>query len=188
MLSLLILIFLIGGAVFVYMSMNKETQKFLTQKVSILNGVGAKIKQLLKRKRIEKISDLIWNLPESFTDRSNIKKLNDLEIGKITTINVKVVKYNFPRIRNLPNKVICDDETGKIDFEHNPFSMPQGGLDALNGDPLSVLGYQYDLACNGFELVSGAIRNHQPDLMFKAFEIAGYGEHEVSSTITIPLI
>ena len=72
-----------------------------------------------------------------------------------------------------------DDETGKIDFEHNPFSMPQGGLGALNGDPLSVLGYQYDLACNGFELVSGAIRNHQPDLMFKAFEIAGYGEDEV---------
>ena len=72
-----------------------------------------------------------------------------------------------------------DDETGKIDFEHNPFSMPQGGLDALNGDPLNVLGYQYDLACNGFELVSGAIRNHQPELMFKAFEIAGYDEDEV---------
>ena len=72
-----------------------------------------------------------------------------------------------------------DDETGKIDFEHNPFSMPQGGLDALNGDPLNVLGYQYDLACNGFELISGAIRNHQPELMFKAFEIAGYDEDEV---------
>ena len=72
-----------------------------------------------------------------------------------------------------------DDETGKIDFEHNPFSMPQGGIDALNGDPLNVLGYQYDLACNGFELVSGAIRNHQPELMFKAFEIAGYNEDEV---------
>lgn len=72
-----------------------------------------------------------------------------------------------------------DDETGKIDFEHNPFSMPQGGLDALNGDPLNVLGYQYDLACNGFELVSGAIRNHQPELMFKAFEIAGYNADEV---------
>jgi aspartyl-tRNA synthetase len=57
--------------------------------------------------------------------------------------------------------------------------MPQGGLDALNGDPLNVLGYQYDLACNGFELVSGAIRNHQPELMFKAFEIAGYNEDEV---------
>ena len=72
-----------------------------------------------------------------------------------------------------------DDETGKIDFEHNPFSMPQGGLDALNADPLNVLGYQYDLACNGFELLSGAIRNHQPELMFKAFEIAGYNEDEV---------
>ncbi|WP_114284350.1 aspartate--tRNA ligase [Candidatus Halocynthiibacter alkanivorans] len=72
-----------------------------------------------------------------------------------------------------------DEETGKIDFEHNPFSMPQGGMDALNGDPLNVLGYQYDLACNGYELVSGAIRNHKLDVMFKAFEIAGYGKEEV---------
>ena len=72
-----------------------------------------------------------------------------------------------------------DDESGKIDFEHNPFSMPQGGMDALNGDPLEVLGYQYDLACNGYELVSGAIRNHKPEIMFKAFEIAGYGKDEV---------
>ncbi|MDG1354249.1 MAG: aspartate--tRNA ligase [Sulfitobacter sp.] len=72
-----------------------------------------------------------------------------------------------------------DDTTGKIDFEHNPFSMPQGGMDALNGDPLEVLGFQYDLACNGYELVSGAIRNHRPEIMFKAFEIAGYGEDEV---------
>jgi aspartyl-tRNA synthetase len=72
-----------------------------------------------------------------------------------------------------------DAETGKIDFEHNPFSMPQGGMDALSGDPLAVRGYQYDLACNGYELVSGAIRNHKPEIMFKAFEIAGYGEDEV---------
>ena len=72
-----------------------------------------------------------------------------------------------------------DEETGKIDFEHNPFSMPQGGMDALMGDPLEVLGYQYDLACNGYELVSGAIRNHKPEIMFKAFEIAGYGKDEV---------
>jgi aspartyl-tRNA synthetase len=72
-----------------------------------------------------------------------------------------------------------DDATGKIEFEHNPFSMPQGGLDALAGDPLAVRGYQYDLACNGYELVSGAIRNHKPEIMFKAFEIAGYGEDEV---------
>ena len=72
-----------------------------------------------------------------------------------------------------------DEETGKIDFEHNPFSMPQGGMDALLGDPLEVKGYQYDLACNGYELVSGAIRNHKPEIMFKAFEIAGYDESEV---------
>ena len=72
-----------------------------------------------------------------------------------------------------------DEETGKVDFEHNPFSMPQGGMAALEGDPLEVLGYQYDLACNGYELVSGAIRNHIPEIMFKAFGIAGYGEDEV---------
>ena len=72
-----------------------------------------------------------------------------------------------------------DEETGKVDFEHNPFSMPQGGMEALEGDPLEVLGYQYDLSCNGYELVSGAIRNHKPEIMFKAFEIAGYGKDEV---------
>ncbi|MCY4334596.1 MAG: aspartate--tRNA ligase [Litoreibacter sp.] len=73
----------------------------------------------------------------------------------------------------------ADEESGKIDFSHNPFSMPQGGMDALEGDPLEVLGYQYDLACNGYELISGAIRNHRPEIMFKAFELAGYGEDEV---------
>ncbi len=72
-----------------------------------------------------------------------------------------------------------DEETGGYEFEHNPFSMPQGGMDALKGDPLDVRGFQYDLACNGYELVSGAIRNHKPEIMFKAFEIAGYGEDEV---------
>jgi aspartyl-tRNA synthetase len=72
-----------------------------------------------------------------------------------------------------------DEETGAIDFEHNPFSMPQGGMEALEGDPLAVKGFQYDLACNGYELVSGAIRNHKPDVMLKAFELAGYGEDEV---------
>jgi len=73
----------------------------------------------------------------------------------------------------------ADEETGKVDFSHNPFSMPQGGMEALEGNPLDVLGYQYDLACNGYELVSGAIRNHKPEIMFKAFELAGYGEDEV---------
>ncbi|MEU4346923.1 aspartate--tRNA ligase [Streptomyces sp. NPDC023838] len=73
-----------------------------------------------------------------------------------------------------------DEETGKIDFSHNPFSMPQGGLEALQTqDPLDVLGWQYDIVCNGIELSSGAIRNHEPDIMFKAFEVAGYDRETV---------
>ena len=73
-----------------------------------------------------------------------------------------------------------DKETGNIDFSHNPFSMPQGGLEALNNsDPLNVLGYQYDIVCNGVELSSGAIRNHVPEIMYKAFEIAGYSKDQV---------
>jgi len=91
-------------------------QDFLSQNVSSLSGVGSKIKMLLKKKNIEKITDLLWNLPQGYTDRSNLQTLDKLEIGKITTIKVKVIKYNFPRIRNLPNKVICEDEKGKIDI------------------------------------------------------------------------
>ena len=72
-----------------------------------------------------------------------------------------------------------DLDTGRIDFSHNPFSMPQGGLEALMGDPLKVHAYQYDLACNGYELISGGIRNHKPEIMFKAFELAGYPASEV---------
>ncbi|MET9860998.1 aspartate--tRNA ligase [Streptomyces smyrnaeus] len=73
-----------------------------------------------------------------------------------------------------------DEETGKIEFSHNPFSMPQGGLEALRTkDPLDVLAWQYDIVCNGVELSSGAIRNHEPEIMFEAFGIAGYSEEEV---------
>jgi aspartyl-tRNA synthetase len=73
-----------------------------------------------------------------------------------------------------------DETEKKIDFSHNPFSMPQGGLDALNGqDPLTIKAFQYDITCNGYEIASGGIRNHRPEAMVKAFEIAGYGESEV---------
>lgn len=73
-----------------------------------------------------------------------------------------------------------DEETGNTIFTHNPFSMPQGGLDALlNKNPLDILAYQYDLVCNGIELSSGAVRNHDPEIMLKAFEIAGYGEDTI---------
>ncbi|TBN36554.1 aspartate--tRNA ligase [Paracoccus subflavus] len=86
-------------------------------------------------------------------------------------------QFKFAWIVDFPMYEKTDD--GRIDFSHNPFSMPQGGLEALNGDPLQVKGYQYDLACNGYELISGAIRNHKPEIMFKAFELAGYPASEV---------
>ena len=74
-----------------------------------------------------------------------------------------------------------DSESGRIDFSHNPFSMPQGGMAALDAEnPETILGYQYDLACNGYELISGAIRNHKPEIMYKAFEIAGYKKEQVT--------
>ena len=74
------------------------------------------------------------------------------------------------------------EETGLLDFSHNPFSMPQGGLEALNTmDPLDIKAFQYDIVCNGVELSSGAIRNHRPDIMIRAFEIAGYSEADVEA-------
>lgn len=85
--------------------------------------------------------------------------------------------FKFAWIVDFPMFEKTDD--GKIDFSHNPFSMPQGGMEALQGDPLKVYAYQYDLACNGYELISGGIRNHKPEIMFKAFEIAGYPASEV---------
>ncbi|WP_417673742.1 aspartate--tRNA ligase [Roseibium sp.] len=87
-------------------------------------------------------------------------------------------KFEFAWIVDFPI-FARDEDTGEIDFEHNPFSMPQGGLEALQGDPLDVRGYQYDLTCNGHELLSGAIRNHRLEIMYKAFEIAGYSNAEV---------
>jgi aspartyl-tRNA synthetase len=99
-----------------------------------------------------------------------------MEIGRELGL-VEENAFRFAWIVDFPMFERTDD--GKIDFSHNPFSMPQGGLEALSGDPLKVHAYQYDLACNGYELISGGIRNHTPEIMFKAFEIAGYGREEV---------
>jgi len=83
-------------------------------------------------------------------------------------------------ITDFPMYDYSEIEEGKIDFAHNPFSMPQGGLEALkNKNPLDILAFQYDFVCNGFELTSGAIRNHNPEIMYKAFEIAGYSKEDV---------
>ena len=89
--------------------------------------------------------------------------------------------FEFCWIVDFPMYEWNEDEK-KVDFSHNPFSMPQGGLEALEGkDPLDILAYQYDIVCNGHELCSGAIRNHLPAIMYKAFEIAGYGPEVVES-------
>ncbi|MFT3689864.1 aspartate--tRNA ligase [Paenirhodobacter sp.] len=98
------------------------------------------------------------------------------EIGRELGLTEEGV-FRFCWIVDFPMYEKTDE--GKIDFSHNPFSMPQGGLAALDGDPLHILGYQYDLACNGYELISGAIRNHEPAIMYRAFEIAGYPNSEV---------
>ena len=91
-------------------------KNFLFEDVSVIQGVGKQLSIYLKKKKIEKVNDLLWNLPYSFTDRSEIATLDKLEIGKIFTIKVKVLKYNFPRIRNLPSKVFCKDKFGEIDL------------------------------------------------------------------------
>jgi aspartyl-tRNA synthetase len=90
-------------------------------------------------------------------------------------------RFEFVWIVDFPMYEWNEDDK-RVDFSHNPFSMPQGELEALlTKDPLEVLAYQYDIVCNGYELCSGAIRNHRPDLMLKAFEIAGYGAEVVES-------
>ena len=104
-------------------------KNFIFSPINNLKGVGPQLSKYLKKKRIEKIKDIILNLPYSDTDRSKIYKLNELEVGKIQSIKVLVKKLNFPRIRNLPNKVICEDETGKIDIVY--FNSREGYLRKL---------------------------------------------------------
>ncbi|MEM6677341.1 MAG: aspartate--tRNA ligase [Pseudomonadota bacterium] len=108
--------------------------------------------------------------PASFVDvAGRARNVIGSELGLTAT-----ERFDFCWIVDFP-MYEWDDETKTLDFSHNPFSMPQGGLEALNSqEPLDVLGYQYDIVCNGVELSSGAIRNHKPEIMFRAFEIAGY--------------
>ncbi len=102
---------------------------FIFNHINKLKGVGPQLSKYLKRKKIEKIKDIILNLPYSETDRSKLYKLNELEIGKIQTIKVIVKKLNFPRVRNLPNKILCEDDTGKINIVY--FNSREGYLRKL---------------------------------------------------------
>ena len=126
-----------------------------------------------------KAGDSIFFIADEFHKAQKIAGLVRIELGKRLDILEKDT-YRFCFIVDFPMYELSDEET--IDFCHNPFSMPQGGLDALeNKDPLEILAYQYDLVCNGYEMASGAVRNHNPEIMVKAFEIAGYTEDDVKN-------
>ena len=119
----------------------------------------------------------IFFIADEFEKAQKIAGLIRIELGKRLDLLEKNV-YRFCFIVDFPMYELSDE--GTIDFSHNPFSMPQGGLESLeNKDPLEILAYQYDLVCNGYEMASGAVRNHNPEIMIKAFEIAGYKEQDV---------
>ena len=119
----------------------------------------------------------IFFVADEFKNAQKIAGLVRIELGNRLDLLEKDT-YRFCFIVDFPMYELSDE--GKIDFNHNPFSMPQGGLEALETqDPLDILAYQFDLVCNGYEMASGAVRNHNPEVMVKAFEIAGYEEEEV---------
>ena len=143
--------------------------KFITEeaKTKLENEFGAKA------------GDSIFFIADEFTKAQKIAGLVRIELGKRLDLLEKNV-YKFCLIVDFPMYELNDE--GKIDFNHNPFSMPQGGMEALlNKYPLDILAYQYDVVCNGYEMASGAVRNHNPEIMVKAFEIAGYTEDDVKN-------
>lgn len=126
-----------------------------------------------------KAGDSIFFIADEFHKAQKIAGLVRIELGKRLDLIEKNV-YKFCFIVDFPMYELSDE--GTIDFCHNPFSMPQGGLEALKTmNPLDILAYQYDLVCNGYEMASGAVRNHDPEIMVKAFEIAGYTEEDVKN-------
>ena len=143
--------------------------KFITNdiKEKLINEFGAKQ------------NSSIFFIADEFNKAQKIAGLVRIELGKRLDLIEKGV-YKFCFIVDFPMYELSDE--GTIDFNHNPFSMPQGGMEALETkDPLDILAYQFDLVCNGYEMASGAVRNHDPEIMVKAFEIAGYKEEDVKN-------
>ena len=152
---------------------NEEFQggisKFITEEMK---------QKLQKDYNVNKNSALFF-VADEFEKAQKIAGLVRIELGKRYDLLEKDV-FRFCFIVDFPMYELSDE--GTIDFSHNPFSMPQGGLEALeNENPLDILAYQYDLVCNGYEMASGAVRNHSPEIMVKAFEIAGYTEEDVKT-------
>ena len=135
------------------------------------------IKEQLIQKFGAKQNCSIFFIADELHTAQKIAGLVRIELGNRLDLLEKDT-YRFCFIVDFPMYELSDE--GKIDFSHNPFSMPQGGMDALQTmNPLDILAYQYDVVCNGYEMASGAVRNHNPEIMIKAFEIAGYKEEDI---------
>ena len=150
---------------------------------SVAGGIAKFITEDIKESLISnynvKLGDSIFFIADEFSTAQKIAGDVRIELGNRLDLLEKDV-YRFCFIVDFPMYELSDE--GTIDFSHNPFSMPQGGLEVLeNKDPLDILAYQYDLVCNGYEMASGAVRNHNPEIMVKAFEIAGYSEEDVKN-------
>ena len=150
---------------------------------SIQGGISKFITEEMKEKLQKeygvKENSALFFIADEFAKAQKIAGLVRIELGKRYDLLEKDV-FRFCFIVDFPMYELSDE--GTIDFSHNPFSMPQGGLEALKTqNPLDILAYQYDLVCNGYELASGAVRNHNPEIMVKAFEIAGYSEEDVKN-------
>ena len=150
---------------------------------SVTGGIAKFITSDIKEKLEKQIgaekNSAIFFIADELEKAQKIAGLVRIELGKRLELIEKDV-YKFCFIVDFPMYELSDE--GTIDFSHNPFSMPQGGLEALETkNPLDILAYQYDLVCNGYEMASGAVRNHNPETMVKAFEIAGYTEEDVKN-------
>lgn len=150
---------------------------------SVTGGIAKFITSDIKGKLEKQIgaekNSAIFFIADELEKAQKIAGLVRIELGKRLELIEKDV-YKFCFIVDFPMYELSDE--GTIDFSHNPFSMPQGGLEALETkNPLDILAYQYDLVCNGYEMASGAVRNHNPETMVKAFEIAGYTEEDVKN-------
>ena len=143
----------------------------------IAKFITDEMKEKLEKEYGFKNGDAIFFIADELKQAQKVAGLVRIELGKRLDL-IEKNTYKFCYIVDFPMYELSDE--GTIDFNHNPFSMPQGGLEALETkEPLDILAYQFDLVCNGYEMASGAVRNHNPEIMVKAFEIAGYTEEDV---------
>jgi len=161
------------GLAYIIVRENNELQS------PIVKFLGEELANKIIEKVEAKVGDIVFFGADKWKEACEALGAVRDECGKKLGLK-DTKKAAWAWVYDYPMYDYSEIEEGKIDFSHNPFSMPQGGLKALaEKDPLDILAYQYDLICNGYEISSGAIRNHRPDIMYKAFEIAGYTKEQV---------